>query len=159
HEHGHGAFNVAIDGRRVSMELEAPGADIVAFEHKPTTKRQETAVASAKSTLSDLAKVIKLPEAAGCVLQNATVELHVADRRDGDQKPEASTGTDTTHTEFFAAYDVVCTSPTKITWLAFPYFDTFPRAQELDVSIVGPKSQKKFDVGRDNARIELSGIN
>ncbi|MGI9423429.1 MAG: ZrgA family zinc uptake protein, partial [Hyphomicrobiaceae bacterium] len=42
HEHGHGAFNVAIDGRRVSMELEAPGADIVAFEHKPTTKRQET---------------------------------------------------------------------------------------------------------------------
>ena len=34
HEHGHGNFNIAIEGKSVSMELEAPGADIVGFEHK-----------------------------------------------------------------------------------------------------------------------------
>ena len=38
HEHGHGTLNIALEGSRLTMELEAPGVDIVGFEHAASTK-------------------------------------------------------------------------------------------------------------------------
>ena len=52
HQHGHGTLNIAIEGGRVSMELDVPGADIVGFEHAPSTKAQRTAVDKAKAQLA-----------------------------------------------------------------------------------------------------------
>jgi len=43
HEHGRGTLNIALEGTRLSMELEAPGADIVGFEHRAKTKKQKAA--------------------------------------------------------------------------------------------------------------------
>jgi hypothetical protein len=37
HTHGHGKVNIAIEGKQLFIELEAPGADIVGFEHKAKT--------------------------------------------------------------------------------------------------------------------------
>src|SRR5262249_38687966 len=37
HEHGRGTLNIAIEGNRVSMELEVPGMDIAGFEHAAKT--------------------------------------------------------------------------------------------------------------------------
>ena len=33
HEHGVGQLDIAFDGKQISMELHAPGADIVSFEY------------------------------------------------------------------------------------------------------------------------------
>ena len=33
HEHGVGQLDIAFDGNQISMELHAPGADIVSFEY------------------------------------------------------------------------------------------------------------------------------
>ena len=71
HEHGHGKLNIAIEGNRVSMELEVPGADIVGFEHEASTPDQKAAVEKAKATLSDALAVFKLPAGAGCKLAEA----------------------------------------------------------------------------------------
>ena len=34
HQHGHGRVNLVLDGQDLWLELEAPGADIVGFEHQ-----------------------------------------------------------------------------------------------------------------------------
>ncbi len=44
HVHGHGHLNIAIEGKTVSMELEVPGADVVGFEHEPSTPDQKAAL-------------------------------------------------------------------------------------------------------------------
>src|SRR5215470_14244249 len=44
HEHGRGTLNIAIEGTQVSLEFEAPGADIVGFEAAAKTARQKAAV-------------------------------------------------------------------------------------------------------------------
>ena len=44
HAHGHGKVNIAIEGQRLSIELEAPGADIVGFEHEAKTAAEKAAV-------------------------------------------------------------------------------------------------------------------
>ena len=75
HEHGAGAFNVAIEGKTVAMELEAPGADIVGFEHAAKSDKDKAAIKKGKSMLMDLTKVVALPAAAGCKLTAANVEL------------------------------------------------------------------------------------
>ena len=168
HEHGHGSFNIAIEGKRVSMELEAPGADIVGFEHKARTKEQRAAVSTAKETLKQIANVVGLPSAAGCKLQKASVELHVEGEdhhehkhaekgkaKSHGSKEEADEGS---HSEFHAEYQLTCAAPERLVEITFPYFENFKGAEELEVSVAGPKSQKKFEVERDASKINLGGL-
>ena len=45
HEHGHSKLNLAVEGTLVVMEIEAPGMDVLGFEHSPRpmrTRRRST---------------------------------------------------------------------------------------------------------------------
>lgn len=168
HEHGHGSFNIAIEGKRVSMELQAPGADIVGFEHKARTKEQRAAVSTAKETLKQIANVVGLPSAAGCKLQKASVELHVEgedhhEHKHAEKGKAKSHGSkegadEGSHSEFHAEYQLTCAAPERLVEITFPYFENFKGAEELEVSVAGPKSQKKFEVERDAGKINLGGL-
>src|SRR5262245_57975098 len=83
HEHGRGTLNIALDGSRLSMELEAPGADIVGFEHEATTAKQKAAVEAAKKQLAAPQRLFELPSAAGCVLKEAKVAIEADDHDHG----------------------------------------------------------------------------
>lgn len=180
HEHGHGNFNMAIEGNKVTMELEAPGADIVGFEHKAKTKAQKAKVRDAKKMLKKIGNVVGLPEAAGCKVQKASVELHVEGGDDHghshdhkkkakhdhghDHKKKQKHGHDdhtdeSSHSEFHAAYALTCKSPGKLVELTFPYFKNFKGAQALEVNVVGDKGQKQYQVKNDgSAKISLGGV-
>ena len=75
HVHGHGTLNIAIEDKRVSMELEVPGMDIVGFEHAPSTDDQKAAVEKAKARLEKPLGVFSLPAAAGCTVAEAKVAI------------------------------------------------------------------------------------
>jgi Protein of unknown function (DUF2796) len=158
HEHGHGRLNIAFEGKRVSMELEAPGVDIVGFEHEPSTKEQNAALAEAKERLRKISNVIGLPAAAGCKQQKATIKLHKEDEDHADHKHDDKTEAEQEHSEFHVVYELNCATPTKIDGITFPYFKNFTGTKGLEVNVVGPKSQKKFEVRRDSAKIGLGGV-
>ena len=180
HEHGQGTFNIAIEGKKVSMELESPGADIVGFEHKAKTKKQRAAVSKAKKTLKKVSNVVALPAAAGCKLEKASVELHIEGEDDhhghshghshghkkkakakhdhDHHKHSKNEAKESTHSEFHVEYQLTCADPQKLVEITFPYFKNFKGAEELEVSIAGPKSQKKFEVGRGDKGINLGGV-
>ena len=67
HEHGSANLNVAIDGDAIEMELIAPGADIVGFEHQPNSDADRAAVDAAVVTFQR--GIFTLPESAGCELE------------------------------------------------------------------------------------------
>lgn len=76
HVHGTGHLNMAVDGTQIALELRAPGADIVGFEHTPESDADKKAVEDALAVLSDPLTLFVMPEAAGCKLVEVEAELH-----------------------------------------------------------------------------------
>lgn len=116
HVHGQGTLNLAIDGGKIAFELEAPGADIVGFEHAASTDAQKAQLDKAKTTLGDVLSLFKFPAAAGCTVDKTDVDFvtkqhdhhhdgdaakanggtaeagHAHDDHDHDHKDEAKAG-------------------------------------------------------------------
>jgi Protein of unknown function (DUF2796) len=162
HVHGHGRLNIAIEGKKVSMELEVPGADIVGFEHEPSTPEQRAAVAQAKAKLAN-ALVLFGPEAkAGCELDQVKVSTKAGHEDEHEHEAQAPAGHEDEaahrHSEFHAEYTLSCSSPSRLTSMTFGYFNAFAGAQELDVSVIAPKGQSSFEVKRDKPSLDLTGI-
>lgn len=171
HEHGRGTLNVALEGARLSMELEAPGMDIVGFEHAASTDKQKVAVEAAKKQLAAPQALFELPATAGCVLKEAKVAIEAEDHdhehgeeHGHDAKDVAGkdhdAGTDHAeheHSAFRAEYAFDCKAPASLTTIAFGYFKAFAGAQKLDVTVVTPKQQSRFEVSRAKPRLDLGG--
>jgi hypothetical protein len=161
HVHGHGRLNIAIEGKKMSMELEVPGADIVGFEHEPSTPGQRAALAEARAKLANAAALFAPEPKAGCALDRVTVSTEAEhDHHDHGDKSAASSQEKEGggHSEFHGEYTFVCTSPSRLTSMTFDYFKEFPNAQELDVTIVSAKGQLSFEVKRDKPSLDLTGI-
>lgn len=91
HEHGHGSFNMAVEGKTVAVELRVPGADIVGFEYEAKSAKDKAALKTAKESLSAPLALFKMPAAAGCKVSSAKAEFVLDDDRDdhGDHKEHA----------------------------------------------------------------------
>ena len=66
--------------------------------------------------------------------------------------------TDHDHSEFHADYTLECSAPQNLKSIEFPYFRAFKGAEELDVNIITPKGQSKFEVMRRKPRVDLSTL-
>ncbi|MEM7669021.1 MAG: DUF2796 domain-containing protein [Pseudomonadota bacterium] len=75
HEHGHSSLNIAIEGTQIAMELEAPGADIVGFEHEAKTAEDRAKLDAAIAGLSKPLSLFVLPSAAGCTVTSSSAGL------------------------------------------------------------------------------------
>ncbi|MEM8753487.1 MAG: DUF2796 domain-containing protein [Pseudomonadota bacterium] len=187
HEHGSGALDIAFEGGSVAMAFEAPGADIVGFEHEAKSAEDRAAIDAAIATLAKPLDLFTPPEAAGCVVTAANVSLvaegdehgdhghedHAADDHDhghGHDHDHDETASDDDHdhghdhaeeagghTEFQAEYTLACADPDAFDALDFAYFERFPNAEELDVQIVTEDGAKAFEVERDAPRLDLAG--
>jgi hypothetical protein len=160
HEHGRGTLHLVIEEQRVGLELEVPAADIVGFEHAAKTARQRAQVDQAKKRLLAPQALFTFPDAAGCALDNASVDFEAQqdhDRTTGSasgRSPEAAEGR---HSNVQAQYAFTCQAPARITSLDFGYFRAFPGAHKLEVSVVTPKGQKTFEATRAKPRVNLGG--
>ncbi len=159
HEHGVGRLNIAIEGKRVSMELEVPGADIVGFEHEASTATQKAAVKKAKTMLEGALNVFKLPPEAKCKLTKADVKIqaeeheHQHDAAEAKHEGEEEEGHH--HSEFHAEYAIDCATPEKLTGMDFKYFDLFAGARKLDVNLVAEKGQSHYEVTREQPQLKF----
>lgn len=171
HEHGVGSFNIAMEGAEVAMELEAPGKDIVGFEHAAASEEDRAAIAAGKTLLGDPLSLFILPAGAGCTVAAAEVELvgeheehidgHDEEHADGEVHEEHAghedEGADEGHTEFRAEYRLSCADPSALSRIEFAYFDTFPNAEELEVQMIGADGSRGFEVTRDDPVLEIPG--
>ena len=139
HAHGVGAFGIAFEADGIAMTLEVPGADIVGFEHKAKTDQERTQTAAAVATLAKPLDIFELPEAAGCAVHEANVEV----------EHEGS------HSEFHAEYHLDCAAPNAASEIHFEYFEAFPKAQSLNVVILKGDVADKERVTRADPHLDL----
>jgi hypothetical protein len=177
HEHGHGTLDIAVEGKRVSMELEVPGMDIVGFEHEATTPEQKAALEKAKADLAKPLALFKLPAAAECAVGEVTVALeaeHGSGHEHGNGKADPAKTEDDDHDDkhaeadhdddeheghnaFHVTYALHCQKPASLTAITFDYFKAFAGAQNLTVNVVTAKAQNSYEVGRDKPELDLGG--
>ncbi|MEO0680769.1 MAG: DUF2796 domain-containing protein [Pseudomonadota bacterium] len=61
------------------------------------------------------------------------------------------------HTEFHAEYVFDCATPGALDAIAFPYFERFPNARELEVRIVTASGARAAEVERDAPSLDIAG--
>lgn len=83
HVHGVGALNIAFDGSAVAMEFQAPGADIVGFEHSAATEADRAAIDAAVATLARPLDLFAFPDAAACSVTRASAGLKTNEDQNG----------------------------------------------------------------------------
>jgi hypothetical protein len=167
HEHGVGQLDIAFDGKQISMELHAPGADIVSFEYAAESAEDRAKVDAAIAMLARPLDLFVLTEAAGCTIVQASAELESEegqadhedehdDHEDADHQ-EKNVG-EAGHTEFHAEYLLACADPGAVTEITFTYFDVFPNALEVEVQLISNKGATSFEVERDAPTLDLRGM-
>lgn len=157
HEHGRGQFSLAIEKGKLSIDLEAAAADIVGFERAPKSKAEKDAVEAARKQLAQPLSLFGIPEAAGCKVTEAAVELEKVDEHDHGKdghKHDPAGG----HAEFHGHYTLECAKPAALTSLSFAYFQVFPRAGTLEVVAVSEKTQIKAEATRASPKVALPGL-
>jgi hypothetical protein len=160
HEHGRGKLNIAIEDGEVSMGLDVPGADIIGFEHEPSTPEQKAAFEAGKAKLAETLSLFKMPAAAGCAVKEAKVSI------EGEREEETPKGTTASaretgevhHSDFNVDYKLQCQSVAKLTAIDFDYFKAFPGARVLEVTVITPKGQNSYEVTRDKPSLDLTGV-
>ena len=149
HEHGHGHLNLVLDGNQLMIELQAPAADLVGFEHAARSDEEKARYAEAMTLLKQPDTLFRLDPAAGCKLTQqelqAAKEDHdhehehdhdkAADNHDEYHPEEAG------HADLGAMYTYTCKDPAKLTGLEATLFGVYPSLEKLSVQGILPSGQ------------------
>ncbi len=144
HEHGVSALKIAIEGKQIEMELEAPGHDIVGFEHEAKSDEDKAAVEKAIKLLKQPLSLISFPAKAGCKLASSEVEVH----KEGEEG----------HAEFHVHWEFTCTDMNAITPLQTKIFSQFPNMEEIDIEAISEKGQTAIELEKGAVEIDLSAV-
>ena len=92
HEHGIARLGLAVDGTRLTVDLELPAESVLGFERAPRSAEERATVAEALDRLrTGGARLIAFPDGAICSLDSAEVEapeVVLGDDAGEDQQPE-----------------------------------------------------------------------
>ncbi len=149
HRHGHATLQAALDGGQLEIAVEAPGMDIVGFEHAPGDDAQKAKIAAALRRLGDAGAMFDLPEAAGCALTEAEAEQEALADAHG-QKADAAD-----HTAFHAHYGWTCAKPEALQTIRVRYFEHFPGIAEIDAAVIGPSGQTAQELTPQSPQLQF----
>ena len=149
HVHGEGRVNIAIDGNRIFMALEIPGADIVGFEHEARSSDEKAAVARAIAQLGDPMQLLRFEADADCELRTANAATEGEPEEHAEQEDEEEHGT------FVAEYEFECANIGALGFIEFIYFSLFNNAQSLDIVLIDGNGQRRTEIDRANPVLRL----
>ncbi|MFM4826910.1 DUF2796 domain-containing protein [Aeromonas bivalvium] len=151
HEHGHGHLNFVVDGDQLMIELQAPAADLVGFEHAARSDEEKAQYAKAVARLQQPDALFRLDPAAGCKLTHQELQAAKEDHdhehdhdhdhdkagADHDEHQHDESG----HADFGAMYTYTCATPAKLTGLEASLFSVYPSLEKLSVQGILPAGQ------------------
>ena len=180
HVHGHVEFNIAQDGNELLVEITAPGADVVGFEHAPTNEQQHLMFDKAKQTLGDSSQLLRLSQQAGCQVEHTSVtstldhddhehEEHAdhddheheehADHDDHEHEEHADHDDHdhegSTHSEFTVEYHFECNDMSKLQNIETTWFEHFPSTDNIAVNLLTDTEQKALKLNKNDHVITI----
>lgn len=147
HQHGHASLAIAVDGRTLTVSLDAPLDGFLGFERAPRSDAERKAAAALLARLREPATLFKPDAAADCKPAGVTVTAPVLESG-------AKTGGEHADLEVEASFD--CTNPQALRTLDVALFEAYPRLQRIDVQVAGPKGQQKRVLRRPARSVALA---
>jgi hypothetical protein len=178
HEHGVAHLNVALEGNDLYVEFISPAANIVGFEHHPSTEEQTSAVEKAMETLKAGEILFVTSPAAKSSLVAATVNTdiedhsehesestHVHDQNEDSQDVESEKhghheehhedDEHGRHSDFKAEYHFVCKQPGKLAHMDVMLFSKFPGIEHIEVQLLTASKQTALKLTAANNKISF----
>jgi hypothetical protein len=181
HIHGSVEFNIAQDGQDLLVEILAPGADIVGFEHHPKNAQQTETLHNALDKLNDSESILKLPSAAKCAMVSASIthtlgvddkkyhskhdhhehdhDTHISKHDDHDKHEHSEHHEEhhgeSTHGAFNIAYQYQCQDFSKLNQIDTDWFQLFPATQGISVNLLTDSAQLATELKKANTLIKL----
>lgn len=85
HEHGVARMGLAVDGTRITMNLQLPAESVYGFEHAPQSdEERETATAALAALRTGASNLVVFPAEAGCTLEASEVDAPDVDGEAAD---------------------------------------------------------------------------
>ena len=156
HVHGIAALNLALEGDEVHIELDSPAANLVGFEHAPSSEADHAALDGAVATLKKGGRLFRFNAEAGCRMQKVMLESalleedhhaheeeaehgheeHEHDEHEHDEHEHDEHEGEQTHSDIEAVYHFECARPGRLTQLTVELFEAFPATEVLKVQYV-----------------------
>lgn len=152
HEHGALRLDVAVDGNKLTIVMEAPLDNLLGFERAPRTDAERKAAAEVLARLRSPDKGAPLfaaDAAAQCSLSKAEVQAAVLE-------PAAKPAPKDDHADLDASYEFTCAKPGELRTLDVGLFEAYKRMQRIDVQVAGPKGQAKVTLRRPARKVPLA---
>ncbi|WP_218758736.1 zinc uptake protein ZrgA [Vibrio parahaemolyticus] len=177
HVHGHVEFNIAQDGSDLLLEITAPGADVVGFEHAPENAEQEKTLQHAVATLEDSNALFAINPQAQCEIEEVHVEHtlggqheehehhdheghdhdehahHDHDDHDGHEGHDHSEHSD--HGEFTVQYRFHCAQVGELSHIQTDWFNQFPSTESVNVNLFTDTTQSATSLTKSNTQIAI----
>jgi hypothetical protein len=150
HVHGVAALNLALEGDEVHIELDSPAANIVGFEHAPSSEADHAALSKAATVLKNGDQLFIFNKEAGCRMEKSMLTSALLEEEDPDHDDKHSDDhdhekhehekheehEDESHSDIEAVYHFECDEPAKLTQLTIELFNAFPATEELNVQYI-----------------------
>lgn len=153
HQHGVVKLDIAVEGKTLTIGIEAPLDSLVGFETRPRTTAQRQAAEGALKLMNDGSALFRPDAAAQCSLVATTVNAEpltpaapattAAAQRDG-------------HADLEASYAFSCQQPAQLARIEQALFGAFKRIQRIEVQVVGARGQSKQNLKRPATSIKLT---
>ncbi|EGQ9181893.1 DUF2796 domain-containing protein [Vibrio parahaemolyticus] len=172
HVHGHVEFNIAQDDSDLLLEITAPGADVVGFEHAPENAEQEKTLQHAVATLEDSNALFAINPQAQCEIEEVHVEHtlggqheehehhdhdehahHDHDGHEGHEGHDHSEHSD--HGEFTVQYRFHCAQVGELSRIQTDWFNQFPSTESVNVNLFTDTTQSATSLTKSNTQIAI----
>ncbi|EGR9013268.1 DUF2796 domain-containing protein [Vibrio parahaemolyticus] len=164
HVHGHVEFNIAQDGSDLLLEITAPGADVVGFEHAPENAEQEKTLQHAVATLEDSNALFAINPQAQCEIEEVHVEHslggqheehepHDHEGHEGHEGHDHSEHSD--HGEFTVQYRFHCAQVGELSHIQTDWFNQFPSTESVNVNLFTDTTQSATSLTKSNTQIAI----
>ncbi|KHF15638.1 zinc-binding protein [Vibrio parahaemolyticus] len=161
HVHGHVEFNIAQDGSDLLLEITAPGADVVGFEHAPENAEQEKTLQHAVATLEDSNALFAINPQAQCEIEEVHVEHtlggqheeHEHHDHEGHEGHDHSEHSD--HGEFTVQYRFHCAQVGELSHIQTDWFNQFPSTESVNVNLFTDTTQSATSLTKSNTQIAI----
>ena len=145
HEHGHLTLNVVVEGQLLSVELEAPGMNILGYEHRPGTLAEQQQSDAQERWLRSGRAAVGVPPAAGCRLEKVIVS-----------SPDWSTtesGED--HGDYRVNWRFHCANAAALAWFEPWMLGKLPGVNQVEVNLINGNLQTRLSAGGPRQRLAL----
>ncbi|WP_029833373.1 zinc uptake protein ZrgA [Vibrio parahaemolyticus] len=179
HVHGHVEFNIAQDGSDLLLEITAPGADAVGFEHAPENAEQEKTLQHAVATLEDSNALFAINPQAQCEIEEVHVEHslggqheehehhdheghdhdehahHDHDKHEHDGHEGHAHSEHSDHGEFTVQYRFHCAQVGELSRIQTDWFNQFPSTESVNVNLFTDTTQSATSLTKSNTQIAI----